>query len=177
MTHNGSISIPTKWLDNATNEALPAGQRAQAKKNYSELIRTTGFPNKPDGSPMQYRTAVSVGVIFAAAKNKARAKEFVSFLLQEENLTPYVEGALGRRYPVTKAGQERPFWTADPHRKSMHDQYASGTVTYEFTKNYKFGILNSENVWAKAMNRVVNDKVPVDKAVDELIARIKQVAG
>ena len=31
--------------------------------------------------------------------------------------------------------------------------------------------------WAKAMNRVVNEKVPVDKAVDELIARIKEVAG
>jgi multiple sugar transport system substrate-binding protein len=27
------------------------------------------------------------------------------------------------------------------------------------------------------MNRVVSEKVPVDKAVDELIARIKQVAG
>jgi multiple sugar transport system substrate-binding protein len=25
-------------------------------------------------------------------------------------------------------------------------------------------------VWAKAMNRVVSDKVPVDKAVDEMIA-------
>jgi len=146
-------------------------------KNYSENIRTAGFPNKPDGTPMQYRTAVDVGVIFAAAKNKARAKEFVSFFMQEENLTPYVEGALGRYYPVTKAGQERPFWTADPHRKAVHDQYASGTVTFEFTKNYKFTIVNNENVWAKAMNRVVNEKVPVDKAVDELIARIKQVAG
>jgi hypothetical protein len=27
------------------------------------------------------------------------------------------------------------------------------------------------------MNRVVSEKVPVDKAVDELIARLKQVAG
>jgi multiple sugar transport system substrate-binding protein len=27
------------------------------------------------------------------------------------------------------------------------------------------------------MNRVVSEKVPVDKAVDEMIARIKQVAG
>ena len=78
---------------------------------------------------------------------------------------------------MTKAAQDRSFWTADPHRKSVHDQYASGTVTFEFTKNYKFTILNNENVWAKAMNRVVNEKVPVDKAVDELIARIKQVAG
>jgi multiple sugar transport system substrate-binding protein len=177
MTHNATISIAAKWLDDANNEALPAAERAQAKKNYEELIRTAGFPNKPDGTPMRYRTAVKVGVIFAEAKNKPRAKEFVSFLLQEENLTPYVEGALGRWYPVTKAAQERPFWTADPHRKSVHDQYASGTVTFEFTKNYKFTILNNENVWAKAMNRVVNEKVPVDKAVDEMIARIKQVAG
>ena len=53
----------------------------------------------------------------------------------------------------------------------------AGTVPFEFTKNYKFTILNNENVWAKAMNRVVNEKVPVDKAVDEMIARIKAVAG
>ena len=50
-------------------------------------------------------------------------------------------------------------------------------MTFEFTKNYKFTILNNENVWAKAMNRVVSEKIPVDKAVDEMIARIKQVAG
>jgi multiple sugar transport system substrate-binding protein len=177
MTHNGSISIASRWLDDANNEALPADQRAQAKKNYYELIRTAGFPNKPDGTPMRYRTAVKVGVIFAEARNKAGAKDFVSFLMQEENLTPYVEGALGRFYPVTKAAQERPFWTEDRHRKAVRDQYASGTVTFEFTKNYKFTILNNENVWAKAMHRVVNEKVPVDKAVDELIARIKEVAG
>jgi multiple sugar transport system substrate-binding protein len=31
-------------------------------------------------------------------------------------------------------------------------------------------------VWAKTMSRVINDKVPVDKAVDEMIERIKTVA-
>jgi multiple sugar transport system substrate-binding protein len=177
MTHNATISIAAKWLDDANNESLAADVRAQAKKNYDELIATAGFPNKPDGSPMKYRAAVKVGVIFADAKNKTRAKEFVSFLLQEENLTPYVEGALGRWFPVTKAAQQSPFWKADRHRKSVYDQFMAGTVTFEFTKNYKFTILNNENVWAKAMNRVVNEKVPVDKAVDEMIARIKQVAG
>jgi multiple sugar transport system substrate-binding protein len=177
LTHNATISIAAKWLDDANNEQLSAEQRATAKKNYSELIRTAGFPKKPDGSAMTYRTAVKVGVIFADSKNKTRAREFVNFLLQEENLTPYVEGALGRWFPVTKAGQERPFWVEDRHRKSVHDQYAAGTVTFEFTKNYKFTILNNENVWAKAMNRVVSEKIPVEQAVDEMIARIKQVAG
>jgi multiple sugar transport system substrate-binding protein len=59
----------------------------------------------------------------------------------------------------------------------VYNQYMAGTVNFEFTKNYKFTILNNENVWAKAANRVINEKVPVDKAVDEMIARIKTVAN
>ena len=177
LTHNATISIAAKWLDDTNNQTLSAEQREQAKKNYTQLIATAGFPNKPNGQPMTYRTAVKVGVVFADAPQKARAKEFVSFLLQEENLTPYVEGALGRWFPVTASAQERPFWQEDRHRKSVYDQYKSGTVTFEFVKNYKFTILNNENIWAKAANRVINEKVPVEKAVDEMIARIKQVAG
>jgi multiple sugar transport system substrate-binding protein len=116
-------------------------------------------------------------VIFTASKNKEKAKEFVKFLMQEENLQPYVEGGLGRWFPATIAGQKSPFWQADKHRKTVYAQFTGGTIPFDFTKNYKFTILNNENVWAKAMNRVVSEKVPVDKAVDELIARIKQVAG
>jgi multiple sugar transport system substrate-binding protein len=177
LTHNATISIAAKWLDDANNATLTAEQRAAAKKNYDELIATAGFPNKPDGSKMVYRAAVKTGVIFENAKNKKLAKEFVTFLLQEQNLTPYVEGSLGRWYPVMKAAAERPFWKADPHRTAVYNQFHAGTVPFEFTKNYKFTILNNENVWAKAMNRIVNEKVPVDKAVDEMIARIKAVAG
>ena len=177
LTHNATISIAAKWLDDMNNATLNDEQRAQAKKNYYELIRTAGFPSKPDGSKMVYRAAVKTGVIFSNSKNKARGKEFVKFLLEEENLTPYVEGSLGRWFPVTKEGQERPFWKADPHRQSVYNQFKDGTVTFEFTKNYKFTILNNENVWAKAANRVINEKVPVDKAVDEMLARIKAVAG
>ena len=177
MTHNATISIAAKWLDDMNNAALKPEERELAKKNYTQNIRTAGFPNKPDGGKMVYRTAVKTGVVFSQAKNKVRAKEFVAFLMQEENLTPYVEGSLGRWFPVTKTAQERPFWQADPHRMSVYNQYKNGTVPFEFTKNYKFTVLNNENVWAKAANRVINEKIPVDKAVDEMIARIKTVAG
>ncbi len=177
MTHNATISIAAKWLDDANNEKLKPEERARAKKNYEELIATGAFPAKPDGKPMQYRSAVKVGVIFATAKNKKRAKEFVQFAMQDENLIPYVEGALGRWYPVTKSGASRKFWTEDPHRKIVHEQFSAGTVPFEFTKNWKFTILNNENVWAKAVNRVVVDKWTPEKAVDEMVARIKQVAG
>lgn len=176
MTHNYTISIAAKWLDDANNEQLTPEQRAAGRKAYDELIATAGFPKKPDGTAMVYRTAVKVGVIFQDSKNKPRAREFLKFLLEEENLRPYVEGALGRWFPVTKASQESPFWQADKHRKAVYDQFKAGTLPFEFTKNYKFTILNNENVWAKAMNRVVSEKVSVEKAVDELIARIKEVA-
>ena len=177
LTHNATISIAAKWLDDMNNPALKPEERETAKKNYTERIRTAGFPNKPDGSKMVYRAAVKVGVVFNQAKNKTRAKEFVSFLMQEENLTPYVEGSLGRWFPVTKTAQQRPFWKADSHRTAVYNQFMNGTVNFEFTKNYKFTILNNENVWAKAANRVINEKMPVDKAVDEMIARIKTVAN
>ncbi|MDP3796318.1 MAG: ABC transporter substrate-binding protein [Polaromonas sp.] len=177
LTHNATISIAAKWLDDMNNAALKPEDREIAKKNYTERIRTAGFPSKPDGSKMVYRAAIKTGVVFSQAKNKARAKEFVAFLLQDENLTPYVEGSLGRWFPVMKAAQQRPFWKADPHRTAVYNQFTAGTVNFEFTKNYKFTVLNNENVWAKAANRVLNEKVPVDKAVDEMIARIKTVAN
>src|SRR5258706_15342861 len=96
MTHNATISIASKWLDDSNNDKLTPEQRAEAKKNYSELIATSGFPAKPDGKPMQYRSAVKVGGIFANAKNKKSGKEIGQFFMQDENLIPYVEGSLGR---------------------------------------------------------------------------------
>ena len=177
MTHNATISIAAKWLDDANNEQATPEVRAAGKKAYEEQIATAGFPNKPSGQPMVYRSAVKIGVVFADAKNKEKGKDFIKFMLQDENLRPYVEGALGRWFPVTKVAQESPFWQADRHRKAVYNQFKAGTTSFEFTRNYKFTVLNNENVWMKAANRVLNDKIPVDKAVDELIARIKQVAG
>jgi len=177
LTHNATISIVAKWLDDSNNAALTEAQRATAKKNYNELIATAGFPNKPDGSKFTYRAAVKTGVIFSAAKNKDAARKFVSFLLEDANLTPYVEGSLGRWYPVTKVGQASAFWKADPHRRAVHAQFQAGTIPFEFTKNWRFTQLNMENVWAKAMNRVLSERWTVDRAVDEMIARIKTVAN
>ena len=177
MTHNATISIAAKWLDDMNNTTLTPAQRDLGKKNYTELIATSGFPNKPDGSKMIYRAAVKTGVIFKEAKNKVAAKKFLSFMLDEANLTPYVEGSLGRWFPVQKTAQQSAFWKADPHRLAVYNQFMNGTTPFEFTKNYKFTVLNNENVWGKAMNRILNEKVPVDKAVDEMIARIKVVAA
>ncbi len=177
MTHNATISIAAKWLDDMNNATLTPAQRDIAKANYLQNIATAGFPNKPDGTKMTYRAAVKTGVVFRDAKNKSLAKKFVAFVLEDANLTPYIEGSLGRWFPVTKAAQQSAFWKGDPHRLAVYNQFMAGTTPFEFTKNYKFTVLNNENVWAKAMNRILSEKVPVDKAVDEMIARIKVVAA
>ncbi len=177
MTHNFTISIAAKWFEDSTNPALTPEQRAAGKKAYEEDIITASFPHKPDGGTIKYRSDVKTGLIFTNAQHKTQGKEFIKFLLQEENVRPYIEGALGRWFPVTLASQQSPFWPADRHRRAVYNQFMGGTQPFDFTKNWKFTILNNENVWAKAMNRVVSEKVPVDKAVDELIARIKEVAG
>jgi multiple sugar transport system substrate-binding protein len=177
LTHNATISIAAKWLDDANNATLTDAQRATAKENYEKKIATAGFPNKPDGSKMTYRAAVKTGVIFKAAKNMDGAKKFVSFILEDANLTPYVEGSQGRWFPVNKAGQASPFWKADSHRQAVWGQFNNGTTPFEFTKNYKFTVLNNENVWAKAMNRILSEKWTTERAVDEMIARIKTVAA
>jgi multiple sugar transport system substrate-binding protein len=177
LTHNATISIAAKWLDDMNNATLTEAQRAQAKKNYTEAIATAGFPSKPDGSKMTYRAAVKTGVIFKGAKNLPMAKAFVAFMLDEANLTPYVEGSQGRWFPVTKGAQQSAFWKSDAHRLAVYNQFMAGTTPFEFTKNYKFTILNNENVWAKAMNRVLSEKWTTERAVDEMIARIKAVAA
>ena len=178
-THNATISIAGKHMDDMNNQSLTAEQRATAKKNYEDNIRTAEFPKKPDGSAMTNLAAVKTAVVFADGKNKKRGKEFMAFMMQDENLRPFVEGSAGRWVPTTLKGIEAPFWTdgKDPHRAVVYKQYKDGTVPFQFVYNYNFTTVNAENVWAKAVNRVVQDKIPAEQAVDEMIARIKQIAG
>jgi multiple sugar transport system substrate-binding protein len=177
MTHNASLSIPGAHLDAMSRPTLTPGEKAQERKNYYELIRTTPLPNKVSGDRLPSLAAVKAAVVFAGARNKKRGMEFLAFLLQEENLTPYVEGSLGRWLPVTKRALERPFWTdgADPHRAVARKQLAAGTVPFPFVYNWKFTVINAENVWGRAMARIIKDRVAPDKAADEMIARIKQI--
>jgi len=56
MTHNATISIASKWLDDSNNDKLTPEQRAEAKKNYGELIATPASRRKPTEAD-QYRSA------------------------------------------------------------------------------------------------------------------------
>ena len=108
LTHNATISIAAKWLDDANNANLTAEQRAKAKKNYDEKIRTAGFPKKPDGSPMSYRAAVKVGRDLRGRQEQGAAKEFVAFLLA------------GREPAAVRRRLARPLVPGDQDRHAEH---------------------------------------------------------
>jgi multiple sugar transport system substrate-binding protein len=119
-------------------------------------------------------------VIFKQGKNPAGAKEFMRFLLRPENLGPYLENSLARWFPVDQRLIETPFWkdTSDPHKVVEVRQYTQRPQTpWPHVFNHKLIQVNAENSWGKAVTRIVLESWTAEKAADELIARIKQVAG
>ena len=177
LTHAAGISIPAAQMDAMNKAENTPEQRAAAKANYFEKIRTRAFPDKPDGGKTPQLATVKTAVIFADATNKRRAREFLAFFLTEENLTPYVEGALGRWVPVTRKAIQSPFWTdgTDPHRAQVSKQIEEGMVYFPFTRNWKFTAVDTENVWGRAIARVAKNSAKPEAATEEAIKRIKEI--
>jgi multiple sugar transport system substrate-binding protein len=168
-----TIMVPNPSL------SIPASEYAE-KDRYMNQMVTMEWPDKPDGSPIEYVTSIKTAVIFKDAQNKEAAKEFMRFFLKPENLGPQLEGALARWFPVDKRLIDTPYWKAtdDPHRVVEVAQYTQRPQTvWPHYLNYKLIDINAENAYGKAVGRVVLEDWSAEDAVDELIERIKQVAG
>jgi multiple sugar transport system substrate-binding protein len=167
MTPNPSLSIP-------------ASQYTANPENYTDNIVTIEWPDKPDGEPIVYMTAIKNAVIFKASNNKEGAKEFMRYLYEPENIGPYLEGSIGRWFPVMPELVETPFWQdeSDAHRATHRVQYTERPQnTFPFVRNYRFITVMSENAIGKAVGRIVLENWSTEDAADELIARVKEVVG
>src|SRR5262249_23435254 len=74
----------------------------------------------------------------------------------------------------------RDFWKdpKDPHKTAVYRQYTERPfVPMPSVLNPGFTQLQNENVFAKAIGRMVVDKWDSKRAIDEMIARIKAVGG
>jgi multiple sugar transport system substrate-binding protein len=167
MTPNPSLSIP-------------ASQYTANPENYKSNIVTIEWPDKPDGDPIVYMTAIKNAVIFKASNNKEGAKEFMRYLYEPDNIGPYLEGSIGRWFPVMPELVDTPFWQddTDPHRLTHRIQYTERPQnTFPFVRNHRFITVMSENAIGKAAGRIVLENWSVEDAADELIARVKEVVG
>jgi multiple sugar transport system substrate-binding protein len=169
-----TIMVPNPSL------SIPASQKNPSPENYNTNMITFEWPDKPDGRPIEYVASVKTAVIFKDAPNKAAAKEFMKFFLQPEHLGPYLEGSLARWFPVDQRLIDTPYWKdqSDPHKVVEVRQYTQRPlVPWPHVFNHKLIQVNAENAWGKAVTRVVLDGATTEEATDELIARIKEVAG
>jgi multiple sugar transport system substrate-binding protein len=77
---------------------------------------------------------------------------------------------------------DAPFWLdpRDPHRMAAVMQIASRPMPYDYltvSGDWRHDLVGQERIWAKAVHRVVADGISPEQAVDEAIARIKQILG
>lgn len=165
MTPNSSLSIPGKFLDEKNTDAY-----------YKNLV-TAPMPLGTDGKTTPQVAGVKAAVIFTDAANKPNAHEFMRFFMRPDNYGPYIEGALGRWVPVTKSALTSPFWTdpKDPHRPVASAIALGPNIPVPAVADYRFTAVNAENVWGKAMTRIIKENVATEQAVDEMNARIRDL--
>jgi multiple sugar transport system substrate-binding protein len=75
---------------------------------------------------------------------------------------------------------DQPFWLdpSDPHRMAAVMQVSSRPPNYDYTValgDWRHDTVWQEFTWGKAIHRVVVDGTSPEQAVDEAIARVKEI--
>ena len=167
MTPNETLSIP-----NALKPERP--------DDYYKNVKTIEWPLGPDGGAFPIGGDLYFAVVFKGGGHVATAKEFVRFLVAEGWLVHYLDFSGERFLPPMPSLLDSPFWLdpSDPHRMAGAMQISSRPMEYDYQSvsgDWRYGQVWQEHVWAKAVHRVAADGISPEQAVDEAIARIKQI--
>ena len=163
MVPNSTLSIPAV--------------RADEKDVYFNRIGTVGYPRKPNGEPMNYVIRVRQALVFADRAFED-AQSFLSYLIQPEVLSSYIEAAGGRFFPVNKANWDDPFWNNpdDPHLSTVRKMLTeSPTRPHYFSDNPAYMEVFEENIWGQALHQILTEDRTPEEAADWAIARIIQI--
>jgi multiple sugar transport system substrate-binding protein len=95
-------------------------------------------------------------------------------------LAHYLDFSAERFLPAMSALINQPFWLdpSDPHRMASVMQISSRSLVHNYAAssgNWRHDLVKQEYLWQKAINRVAADGISPEQAVDEAIARIKQI--
>jgi multiple sugar transport system substrate-binding protein len=167
MTLNGTLSVT-----NALKRERP--------EDYYENTATIEWPDGADGQPLAISTSFGAAVAFKAGGHAPLAKEFVRFLLEDGWLAHYLDFSGERLLPAMPKLLEQPFWLdpSDRHHMASAIQFLSRPRAYSYwvaAGDPRYLLVRRELVWANAIHRVAADGISPEQAVDEAIARIKQI--
>jgi multiple sugar transport system substrate-binding protein len=92
-------------------------------------INHSNMPIGPVGKPTEFQLFFNQ-MIFKYTKYPKAAKEFLRFMMEEEQMNPWVQAAIGYVTPALTAYEKNPIWTVDPkhtpYRDSMKNMLPSG---------------------------------------------------
>jgi multiple sugar transport system substrate-binding protein len=167
MTVNSSLSI-----SNALKHERP--------DDYYENTATVEWPLGPSGEPFPILGLVGPAVVFKDGDHVGTAKTFVRFLVGEGWLMHYLDFSGGRMLPPLAKLLDQPFWLdpRDPHQMAAVMQVSSRRLAHDYTQalgNWRHDGVWEEFTWAKAIRRVAADGISPEQAVDEAVARIKEI--
>ena len=167
MTLNETLSIP-----NVLKSASP--------EDYYRNTATIEWPLGPSGESFPIIGTVYSGVVFKDGDHVATAKEFVRFLVADGWLAHYLDLSGQRFLPPMQKLLDAPFWLdpSDPHQMAAVMQVASRPTAHDYTvASGDLGPTGSPTSRSgpKAIHRIVSEGVSPEQAVDEAIARIKQI--
>jgi multiple sugar transport system substrate-binding protein len=160
--------------------SIPAALRTARPDDYYRNAVSIDWPRAANGEPLVLAGRVDRAVIFKAGGHAATAKQFVGFLA-ERGLAHWVTFMGDQYMPPMRKLVEQPFWldASDPHRMRAaiqiltqpHAQTSNGVRGSE----WRSGRIWQENLWGKAVHRVAAKGISPEQAVDEAIARIKEI--
>ena len=102
------------------------------------------------------------------------------FLVGEGWLAHYLDFSGERLLPTMSKLPDQPYWLdpSDPHRVAAVMQVSSRPMHHDYAQalgDWRHGRVWQERPWAQAIHRIVTETVSPEQAVDEAIARIKEI--
>jgi len=134
------------WLDSNNNKAYLDSQLSLTNNGISiyfaaknspeaklkEIAADTyhaNMPIGPIGKPTEFQLFFNQ-MIFKYTKYPKAAKEFLRFMMEPEQMDPWVEASIGYVTPALRHYEKNPIWTSDPkitpYRDSMKNMLPSG---------------------------------------------------
>jgi multiple sugar transport system substrate-binding protein len=119
------LSNEVHWTNNGVS--IYAAAKAEKMAEMEEDVQHAYWPIGPIGKPTEFHIAYPM-IAMTYSKFPNASKAFIAFMLEAENLNPWVEKSVGYLTPGLRAYESHPIWTADPKLTVARDA-ATRTLT------------------------------------------------
>jgi multiple sugar transport system substrate-binding protein len=183
IDNNDAFLAQTVIMTSNVTLSIPAALRAARPDDYHRNVATIDWPDGANGQPLVIDGGLVFAVVFKANGDPVLAGDFVRFLAEDGWLAHWLTFAGDRWLPPMRKLVEQPFWLdpSDPHRMRAAIQimtrphHSTGRGVRD--KEWRSSRIFEEEVWGTAVHRVAAEGISSEQAVDEAIARIKQILG